>query len=193
MSFEWLAAFLAANWWAGVSALATVAAAVGIVLAIKQLRFDAWLKAQEIFVHDDFTNARGRIFRHLQQTSANWDLEDRIAGMLVCRRLDELCRLTPYFAFRKRQARNVVLDTWVVPLGRLWALLAPLVAAERDKVAWQQKWNAFEVLGREALCRLSSERSTLDAIAKRLEPEIRRVHGVPPRSSLPSGAASNQR
>lgn len=191
MSFEWLGSLLAANWWAGIGALATVAAAVGIVLAVKQLRFNAWLKAQEIFVDEKFVEARGRIFRHLEPQAFTWDSDDQDAGLLVCRRLDELSRLAPYFAFRKSRGREVVLEVWAVPLGRLWGLLDPLVDAERDKVNWQTKWNAFEELGGEALRRLSpKEQHTLEQVSERLKPAIRQLRGVEPSPPAVSGGAA---
>jgi len=164
MNWDWLGALwdclgkllTDATFWTAVGALATIAAAFGIYLAGVQLRFDAWLKAQEIFVDEKFTKARGRVFRHLGSQPASLDLEDQEAGMLVCRRLDEFCRLAPYFAIHKSKARDVVLEVWDVPLGRLWGLLAPLVRAERDKVDWQKKWNSFQDLGGVALSRLSA-------------------------------------
>jgi hypothetical protein len=49
--------------WSAVSAIATVVAAGGILFAFFQLRFDAWLKAQELFTDEKFTSARGLILR----------------------------------------------------------------------------------------------------------------------------------
>src|SRR2546426_9529767 len=104
--------------WTAVGALATIAAVVAVYFAGRQLRLDAWLKAQEVWVGDEFTKARGRVFRHLRGPEASWDREDQEAGLLVCRRTDEFCRLSPYFAVFEYRAREEVLKVWDDPLGK---------------------------------------------------------------------------
>ena len=49
-----------------ISAIFTAIASGAIIFAIRQLRFDAWLKAQEIFTDEKFTQARGKVFARLK-------------------------------------------------------------------------------------------------------------------------------
>ena len=177
--------------WTAVGALATAAAAYLIYLAGKQLRFEAWLKAQEVFVEGQFTQARTRLFRHLQETDSTWSPTDEEDGLLVCRRLDEICRLAPYFAFTKAGGENVILDAWDEPIGNSWGLLEPLLTAEREKVNSMKKWEGFRSLGCKAVDRLSSaQRDRLQATATRLSPQVRQLLLKAPNTSLPPAGAA---
>jgi hypothetical protein len=143
--------------WAAITALATVVATAAIFCAARQLRFNAWLKAQEIFVREEFTDARGRVLRHLQDLNAEWDSNDRKAAYEVCRRMDEFCRLSPYFALTKRRGQKKVLKVWADPIAKSWALLRLLVEGERLKVGWPTKWDAFEKHGEAALKKIPKD------------------------------------
>ena len=129
------------TFWSAVSALATLAGAAAIGFAVWQLRFEAWLKAQEIWVSDDFTADRGKVFArldHLQQ-------EEEAVGLKVCRRVDEFVSLAPYLGGRR------MLKVWGDPLAKAWLVLEPLVRKERERTAWPTKWDAFEKFGTKAL------------------------------------------
>jgi hypothetical protein len=133
------------TFWSALSAIATLAGATGILLAARQLRFEAWLKAQEIWVHNDFTEARGKLFAHVENPPARWEGEDKALALRVCRRIDEFVRLAPYLGRRR------MLAVWGDPLAKAWFLLEPLVRDERKAAGWSTKWDAFERLGKEAL------------------------------------------
>lgn len=133
------------TFWSAVSALATVAGVAAIVYAIRQLRFEAWLKAQEIWVSDDFTEARGKIFKRVDDLSGAWTPDDEAVGLKVCRRVDEFVRLAPYLGKRK------MLRVWGDPLAKAWLVLESLVRRERDRTGWPTKWDAFEEFGKKAL------------------------------------------
>lgn len=139
--------------WTGVGAIATVvtafAAVAGLItiyLALRQLRFNAWLRAQEIWTKEDFVKARGLIFSRLDgQMNEEWTDAERKEGLEVCRRMDEFARLAPYLTQKK------MLQVWSVPFAEAWFVLQPVVKKERDKCRWQNKWDAFERVGRAAL------------------------------------------
>ena len=158
----WLLALLKAaatsgTFWSAVGALATVAAVAGIYLTARQLRFNAWLEAQDIWVDEKFTNARGQLFRHLDNPSLDWAELDKQDGLLACRRTDEFARLAPYFAINRYLGKRKILKVWSDPLAKLWVLLEPLVVEERNKAGWKTKWDAFETLGKAALKRVPKE------------------------------------
>src|SRR5215216_3683140 len=161
------------TFWTALGAFATLAAVLSILVAARQLRFEAWLRAQEIFVDPKFVEARGRVFSHLKPPPRDWDAKDQEAGFEVCRRIDDFCRLAPYLSFTKSRGRQTVLQVWGDPLGKAWGLLSPLVVAERNFVDWQTKWDAFEILGNAALERFSEKRRIeLTKIAERLGPQM---------------------
>lgn len=147
--------------WAAVSALATIAASLGIFLAARQLKFDAWVKAQEIWVEEKFTEARGTVFRHLDCPNLPWEPDKEVA-LLACRRTDEFVRLAAYFALT-RGGQERLLQVWAIPVAKLWILLEQLVREQREIDGWQ-KWDAFEKYGKAAAARLpEKERSRLSA------------------------------
>lgn len=133
------------TFWSAVSALATLAGVAAILFAARQLRFEAWLKAQEIWVLDDFTADRGKVFVRLDNLSQVWTPEDEALGLKTCRRVDEFVRLAPYLGKRR------MLRVWGDPLAKAWLVLEPLVRLERDRTAWPAKWDAFERFGTKAL------------------------------------------
>jgi hypothetical protein len=133
--------------WTAVGAIATVVGAVAILLGISQLRFEAWLKAQEIWTTREFTDARGRIFARLDSHNHDWTTEEEVEALQVCRKMDEFAGLIPYLP--KRTALRI----WGVPFAKAWLVLAAVVDRERAKTGWPDKWHAFERLGRSALRR----------------------------------------
>jgi len=133
--------------WTAVGALATVVGSVAILLAVSQLRFEAWLKAQEIWTVPDFTEARGRVFARLDTGNQEWTAEEEAQGGHVCRKMDEFAGLIPYLP------RRTAVRIWGIPFAKAWLVLEGVVARERAKCAWPDKWHAFERLGRAALAK----------------------------------------
>jgi len=131
--------------WSAVGAVATVVGAIAIFFAVSQLRFEAWLKAQEIWTAREFTQARGRVFARLDSGNTEWTEKEEDEAFDVCRKMDEFAGLIPYLP--KRTALRI----WGVPFAKAWLILAPVVDKERAKCAWPDKWHAFERLGRSAL------------------------------------------
>lgn len=112
---------------------------------VGQKRIEAWSKAQEIWISDDFTADRGKVFARLDNLRQPWTPEDEAVGLKVCRKVDEFVRLAPYLGERR------MLSVWGDPLAKAWVVLEPLVRNERDRTAWQTKWDAFEKLGTKTL------------------------------------------
>jgi hypothetical protein len=133
------------TFWSALGALATLAGVGAILYAAKQLRFDAWVKAQDIWVSEGFTTARREVFARLDNLQAPWSAEEKTKGLNVCRRIDEFVRLAPYLGKRK------MLAIWGDPLAKAWLVLEPLVTEERSTTSWPTKWDAFEKFGRKAL------------------------------------------
>lgn len=133
------------TFWSALSAIATLVGAGAIIFAASQLRFEAWLKAQEIWISDEFTVDRGKIFARLSDLQKPWTSEEEAVGLAVCRRLDEFVRLAPYLGQRR------MLRVWGNPIAKAWLILEPLVQKERKKSLWLTKWDAFEQLGKKAL------------------------------------------
>ncbi len=164
------------TFWTAFGALATMVAVFTIFFAGRQLRLDAWVRVQEIFVKRNFVNARTRVFRHLHDPHLVWDAKDEEAGLEVCRRMDEVCRLADYFSFIPYIGKRKFLKVFEDSLGKSWALLRLLVMAERDKVEWNTKWDAFEKLGGAALNRLpKGKQEKLMKHAERLGPRIKEL------------------
>lgn len=133
------------TFWSALSALATLAGVVAILFAAKQLRFEAWLKAQDIWNAKDFREARGTLFARLDDHQDSWEPSDKELGLNVCRKVDEFVRLAPYLGRRK------MLSVWGDSLAKAWLVLEPLVDNERKATSWPPKWNAFEKFGKRAL------------------------------------------
>lgn len=137
--FEW------STFWSAVSAIATVVGAGAVVLVRRQLRFEGWLKAQEVFTEDEFTQSRGQLFARLENRDRPWTDDEKRNGLKVCRKMEELAALASYFP------KKTILREWGDPLAKAWVLLEPLVREERIRSNWNDKWHAFEKLGKEAL------------------------------------------
>ena len=133
------------TFWSAVSALATIVGAAAIVFATKQLRFDAWLKAQEVWVSKEFTADRAQVFARLDNLKEPWTPEQKLVALNVYRRVDEFVRLAPYLGNRR------MLAVWGDPLAKAWLVLEPAVREERTKTGWTTKWDAFQKIGTKAL------------------------------------------
>jgi hypothetical protein len=131
--------------WYALTAIFTGIASVGIILASRQLRFQAWLKAQEIWTAPDFTQSRGRVFARLDDKKRDWATEEKADAQQVCRKMDEFAGLIPFLP------KQIALRIWGVPFAKAWFVLEPIVNEERTKCGWQDKWHAFERLGTSAL------------------------------------------
>ena len=140
------------TFWTAAGAVFTAVAAAAIVLAARQLKFDAWLKAQELFTKDDFRDARRIVMEECKGKDLNtWSSDQRQKGLLVCRRMDEFVRLSPFLG-RTFLLKSRMLDVWYDPIGKCWSVLEPLVREEQTK--WPEKWNAFAHLGKRAQDRI---------------------------------------
>ena len=137
--------------WNVLGVVGTWVAAGAILLAWRQLRFEAWMKAQEIWTAPDFTQARGHIFARLDTGNQEWTEEEEVEALQVCRKMDEFAALIagwmPYLP------RRMALRIWGNPLAKAWLVLAPVVERERAKCGWPKKWHEFERVGRSALVR----------------------------------------
>src|SRR5438270_1005417 len=127
--------------WSAIGAIGVALTGVGVFLLRDQLRFQAWLRAQEIWTERGFTAARGRIFARLDGTRTVWSPEEEQEALDVCRKLDEFAGLIPYLP------KGTALQVWGVPFGKAWLILAPIVNRERKRSGWGTKWDAFERLG----------------------------------------------
>ena len=131
--------------WSAVSAIATLIGAGAILYAARQLRFEAWLKAMDIWVGKEFTDARTKLFTRLENPQPFLKPEEKELELFVCRRVDEFVRLAPYVGRRR------LLSVWGDPLAKAWLLLEARVLEEREVCNWPTKWDAFERLGKKAL------------------------------------------
>src|SRR5438105_15665611 len=87
--------------WSAVSAIATLIGAGAILFAARQLRFEAWLKAMDIWVGKEFTDARTKLFTRLENPQPSLLPEEKELELFVCRRVDEFVRLAPYLGRRR--------------------------------------------------------------------------------------------
>ena len=137
----------ATTFWTMVGSLASLAGATAIGLAVRQLRFDAWLKAQEIFTDEHFVNSRGAVFARFDDSQNPWPEVRGADALRVCRRMDEMAHLAGGVG------RDKMLDVWGNPIAKAWLLLKPTVEFERTQSRWDNKWEAFKALGEEAVRR----------------------------------------
>lgn len=140
---------LALQW---ITAVAALIGAVAVGFVAQQLWFGAWTKAQEIFVDEKFTMARGKVYARIPndaEVKSTWTTDDD----MVCRKMDELARLAPYLGIFGSGER-LVLRTWLDPFAKSWIVLHSLVQEERNKTPGWRKWDAFEKLGKKAMNRL---------------------------------------
>jgi hypothetical protein len=140
------------NWglgWDMVSALATVGATVAIAIAIRQFRFEAWLRAEELIrsFHED----RAKVFSRLPSCTGSWSPEEKAHALEVCRKMNTVAYLLRFLP------RREALEHWDDPLAKAWVVLKPIVDEERVRTHWKSKWRHFEIWGERALDRLVGE------------------------------------
>lgn len=143
---------LALQW---ITAVAALVGAVAVGFVAQQLWFGAWTKAQDIFVGEKFTTARGKVYARIPRDAvieSTWTTDD----YLVCRKMDELARLAPYLGIFGLGER-LVLKTWLDPFAKSWIVLHSLVKEEQAKTPGWPKWDAFEKLGKKAMNKLGLE------------------------------------
>lgn len=133
------------------TALSAVAAAVGafgILYALKTFRFNTWLKAQAIYMDKEFYEARKTVLERFEGCNKNnpptFTPKDKDDALIVCRKMDELARLTPYIKKEK------IIETWGNPMGKSWIILEKLVDDVRTQDKNLKKWKAFQRLAEKA-------------------------------------------
>lgn len=135
-----------------ITAIAALLGAIGVGFLAQQLWLRAWTKAQEIFVDEKFTRARGKVYARIPndaEIESTWTTDD----YMVWRKMDELARLAPYLGIFGLGER-LVLRTWLDPFAKSWIVLHSLVQEERNKTPGWPKWDAFAKLGKKAMNRL---------------------------------------
>ena len=155
---DFLEIILTSNIWTGLSAIFTGIAAYVIIMARKQLNFEAWLKAQDLFTDKEFVDARTFVYQLKSNEYDKWfdEEKDKDKVYLVCRKMDELARLVPFLGEEK------VLETWDNPFARLWNKLEKFIEFERSpaKANWPEKWLPFEDIGKKAKDRIEIGRAS---------------------------------
>lgn len=134
-----------------IGAISALVGCVAIVVAARQLQFNCWLKAQEIFTNDKFVEARRKVYSRLPGRTCELSKEWTPADHLVCRKMDELVRLSPYLGLFGA-GKRLILETWNDPLAKSWIALRPLVEKEQER--WPKKWSTFQEFGKEAVAQL---------------------------------------
>jgi hypothetical protein len=153
MDWQWFFDLLKdSTFWTAIGALATLVASGAILYAARQFRFEAWNKAQDVFIDDNFTKDRQTVFQHIGQQTSNWTTNDLEAAFSVCRKIDELCRLAPFFG------KKDMIRIWRHPIGQAWALLHAIVQQERDRTSFTDKWDGFKSIGSKSFKRFPTER-----------------------------------
>lgn len=139
------------TFWTAFGALFTAIGALAVIFAARKIDFNAWVKAQEIYTHPDFTAARRVVLlRYRQDRATPWSQPDRDQALHVYRKMDEFARIIPFLR------RRLVLKIWYDPIGKCWDVLESIVQQERRDCEWPEKWSAFEDLGIKARKRLRS-------------------------------------
>lgn len=168
------------TFWSAVSAIATLFAALGIFLAARQLRFSAWIKAQEIFTAEPFVAARKLVFSHLATPTEQWPDAHQENALLLCRRMDELCHLAPYLGRRR------IIEWWASPLAKSWAAVAWLVERERAQSRDPGKWRAFQQLAEKSLAGLPA--SLRAELSRARDESVAALRPLPPPTAASGGA-----
>ncbi|MBK6431059.1 hypothetical protein [Candidatus Amarolinea dominans] len=153
--------------WSAISAISSCLGAIftgvavfAIWLASKQLRFDAWLKAQDVFTEEKFTETRRKVFARLDNLEKPWTEEEKLEAKQVCRRMDEFAHLARFVG------RKSLLEVWDDPLAKSWLVLEPIVKEEQKQTGWPNKWKAFQELGQEAVRNFIVKDGKLEEIRK---------------------------
>src|SRR5256885_16136346 len=82
--------------WSAISALGTVAALAAILYAVRQLKFDAWIKIQEKWNDLNQYNLRKELFERRDKGEKDWTPDQIEAAKNVCGRMDEFARLVKF-------------------------------------------------------------------------------------------------
>lgn len=132
-------------------ALFTFIGLLAVLYAIRQLRLSAWVNAQDIIMKPDFVKARTTILQHWDDPQSYIpSVQERIAALLVCRRMDALCRLIEEGYISK----NKVFKVWEKPLAKSWIIIEErwhIITNERIICqGHEDKWEPFNRFGREA-------------------------------------------
>ena len=139
------------TFWSAVGAIATISASLAIFFAYWQLRYDAWLKAEEFL--ESFIEARAKVFSRLPDSTSPWTDKDEEDARSVCRGMNKFSRLLDISGMSESQ----ILEHWDDPLAKAWAILEPIVKKEQNRTRWKKKWEPFERWGKLALKKLQSE------------------------------------
>jgi hypothetical protein len=131
--------------WTALGSLATALGVFIVFLAKGDLKFNAWLKAQELWTDKEAVKERGRVFRRMEDPYLPWPPEEKEAALQVARKIDEFVRLAPYVG------RCRLVKTWADPIAKAWLILKPLVLEERTVSKWDTKWDAFERYGKRSI------------------------------------------
>lgn len=141
------------TFWTALAALGAVVCAAGVFLVWRQLKLSAWANAQEIFMKRDFVSARTAVLNHWEDKppySPPSDKKDEYAALLVCRRMDALCRLVD----KRFISKDELFKVWGIPLAKSY-----IIIVERWKVFEKEintckdhrdKWESFCRIGKEA-------------------------------------------
>jgi hypothetical protein len=107
------------------------------------LTFTASQAALNIWTEKEFRDARGLLFKRLDQEnfSMDWDKEALEAAACVCSFMDEFAQVVAFLDEKK------VFRVWGDPIAKAWVLLEPYVNQERKVTGWKGKWPAFSKLG----------------------------------------------
>ncbi len=134
------------TFWTALGSIASFASAGVIGIAVYQLWFNAWVKAQDVFTSACFVKARTAVFAHFDDPGQPWPDPSSDEAKMVCRKMDEMAHLVPFFLGRKK-----VLREWGNPIAKAWLLLEPTVEKERNTSHWEKKWRKFAELGCKAV------------------------------------------
>jgi hypothetical protein len=137
-----------------VAALTGVLTVLGLFMAIRQLQFQAWCKAQDLFAAPEFVEHRRRVLERLDHPKvllSQWPAEDIQSAGVVCRRMDEFCHMAPFLGLTRWGGQRKMLKIWEVPIARTWTVLEPFVAQERKNTHFPNKWFAFSEAGEKAI------------------------------------------
>ena len=129
----------------GLGAVAAFIAAVGVWWAARTFKFNTWLKAQEIYTDDKFTESRETILSGYPVVLQNPSEDDKKHALRVCRKMDELAHLKWYVGKKK------IIESWGHQMGKSWIILEKFVSDVRTQDGYLKKWKAFEYLAEEAI------------------------------------------
>ena len=133
------------TFWTASGSIASIASALAIGVAVYQLWFNAWVKAQDVFTNACFMQARTAVFAHFDDPVQPWPDPSSDNAKMVCRKMDEMAHLLPFLGQKK------LLRAWGNPIAKAWLLLKPTVNKERDISHWEDKWRKFAELGCKAV------------------------------------------